>query len=401
MALAPLAFFGSEFSGVAQYEMGYVTAGLPIVQSPAPPSPNEVNVAQMGADDEMWVPPFASSAGPFVGGCHMQVTQTTSTPTQYPIQMLESKEKPHFALSLDDDTLSLHDAALAVKDTAVGVIAADTWHRIEFYWVRADSPDGEVVVLVDGVEVLSATGDFYNAGLGSGNAMLGFSGPSSGAGNPFTPYIDNGYVLGGATDINDCLGNFEVLHYQHLLDSATPDAGDDLDSGTWENCFDENEATEGYFNTQGKSGVVTFDTGAKAGPYGDSRLTGNIIAVSYCVRWSANLFITGNGMGVRYGVTPNGQPNTDNCTLQDLGTNEATETWYSGCIASGDQFPSVSDYLQLGMQVDTPGPFKSVNGRLLMGGACILHQIPATGSSLGLERCNARGTRRGITRGIF
>jgi len=165
------------------------------------------------------------------------------------------------------------------------------------------------------------------------------------------------YIYSGASSVADFIGPFGSLTYRHDEGKATPDIGDDLDSGTWANAAEIpfNDANYGEYTTAGDEGVVTTDYGGAAatpGPYEDGRIGQNdeILGASWLVRRSTATFI------FHYGKTPNDETGVDNTSETNLGSKAFTTNHLIVSEAAGD-VPTTDEYFQYGFEAAIPGGF--------------------------------------------
>lgn len=127
--------------------------------------------------------------------------------------------------------LRLVDAAgTTVVTTSSTPFAADgVFYFVEVRWQHSAS--GALDVHVDGVSEINETGvDLTDGGgIGADAAVYRLVGSSANQ-----PVFDDLYMYSGGTGTGDFLGDASVFRYQANTNSATPDAGNDLDQGVWQ-----------------------------------------------------------------------------------------------------------------------------------------------------------------------
>lgn len=177
--------------------------------------------------------------------------------------------------------LRLVDAAGAtVVTTSSTPFAADgVYYFVEVSWQHSAS--GAFDVHVDGVSEISETGvDLTDGGaIGPDAAVYQLVGD---VGQVNRPVFDDLYMYSGATGTGDFLGDASVFRYQANTNSATPDSGNDLDQGVWQDLGEtpvSSDATEPAYTGGALAGeVYTNDTQSgdnyRPGPSGDCKIEG-------------------------------------------------------------------------------------------------------------------------------
>lgn len=128
-----------------------------------------------------------------------------------------------------DGDLTLKDTAgSTVVTTTSTPIAKDTWYFFEIRWQHSDS--GSFDWHVDGVSVISETGVDTSRGgdISADNARYTF------VYHQTTGFIDSIYCKSGAAGTGDFLSAVEIFRYQANTNSVSPDNGNDLDAGVWQ-----------------------------------------------------------------------------------------------------------------------------------------------------------------------
>jgi len=255
----------------------------------------------------------------------------------------------HMFLSLSaSSNLSVWDADGNLSSLTTSGFVADTWHLIEVLLDRDNS--GNCTVWVDGTEKIDTADDFYN---GTDSTYLMWTGSLV----PNTPnpgcYLGSQYWYVGA-DSADRLGAFETLIYQSGEDSEEPDAGDDLDTGNWDDTgelpFDDSNGHRAIYLSPNMHGMVcTDDKAGYSGPYGDSRVNGagDIAGAAWVIRCMPEAV---NGT-LRYGKTAYNDTSTDHCTTMALLKDRA---YFNAHVVSdsGTYVPGIGDYFQIGFGSD-------------------------------------------------
>ena len=152
-----------------------------------------------------------------------------------------------------------------VANSSNNPVAVDTWYRIELWFGRGE--DHGAILHVNGVEEISVLNQDFDDGNG-GNMRLTLKGQGGTAaiGDPTTVYFASAYVLNGAADEDDFLGNYEVRSYSPdaqgltaLMDETGSLPGDNLDSGDWADASDDDTATSAKYTSTGVGGAVICD----------------------------------------------------------------------------------------------------------------------------------------------
>ena len=177
---------------------------------------------------------------------------------------------------------------LIVLDNAsneVGTITApftvNTWHYIEL-WHENTSGAGansDCEVFIDEISKITITNEDFDLG-----ATISFYRFTGGTTTNEDIYIDDFYTLFDTAQIStsaDVFGDFAVKGFQNTAEDAT-DQGDTLADGTWAlvsetpgNSGTSNDAS--YVDTGNLTGSTIMDEGSRAGPSGDSDVTGATI----------------------------------------------------------------------------------------------------------------------------
>jgi hypothetical protein len=186
-------------------------------------------------------------------------------------------------LATTGNLFRLVDANNSEVDTVANPFTVDTWHYIEVYFENVAS--GAANVFVDGTEVLTATAtDFLSTSAwnvqNDGRVRLRGHGTAT-----EDMWVDDLYVLSGATAKTDRLGiHAEVLGaYQNDTEDAT-DQGSTLSNGAWSDVGETpgTTAEADYVSSAAIGGYTICDEGNRAGPSGDA--PGTIKAAKYIAR---------------------------------------------------------------------------------------------------------------------
>jgi len=172
--------------------------------------------------------------------------------------------------------LRVNDANNTFVAGSTGVDVVDsTYHYIEFWF--QDSATGACEVFVDGTSVISSTGNDFNTGTAAADILL--YGTSATA-----VYFDDIYFISGASDSGACQGDAEVIQYRINNGALSPSesAGDSSDSGGWNNSaevpFSDTLQTV-YSSSAAESGGNGTTRTGEIGPYSDTNITGDIVAM--------------------------------------------------------------------------------------------------------------------------
>ncbi len=170
--------------------------------------------------------------------------------------------------------IELSDNSATVVITSTNAVGTSAYHFIEVYFEFVGT-NANAELFIDGVsEGTTSTGDF----LASGTSVDILRCLHDGSNNV---RFDDIYILSGAASAADRFGDFSVKTYQNTAEDAT-DQGDALADGTWalvsetpSNSGTSNDAS--YVDTGNLTGSTIMDEGDRAGPSGDSDVTGATI----------------------------------------------------------------------------------------------------------------------------
>jgi len=213
-----------------------------------------------------------------------------------------------------------------------------------------NSTSGDYEVFINNVSAISGTGMNFTARAGTdvpnGLHFEGF--------NDMDVTIDDVYVLTGATSSADRLGPIGIVPYRNADASATADAGNALNVGTWigvNRQYVSGPTTAEYTATNSGGSVDCNSTGnwvdsgrPQAGPFGDgANHSGAIVAMGGWWKVSRS----GGGGSAHYGLIGNSTDGTMQTQDFDPGT---TPTNYTFCTTNATYLPTSSDYLRNGFQ---------------------------------------------------
>jgi len=376
------------------------------VTSPAPPRPGHTYVAEFGSgsDAEAATALWPNADDKHAIACWIRFSNTSPSPNWAFATIRESKGVDHLYLWIaDGGILRLLDRkADTIGESSTGMLQPNTWHLIKLLYTHGDP--GAVIVYVDKAKVFDVSGEDFDAGGLTNDLQFYLDSQGGGGLSPCTMRTWGGYVRSGCSDITDFYPDtFELFGYQNRGASATPDIGQDLDAGQWNDCGEApfNDVNYGKYTGKGDKGVVTTDSsdgGMIPGPYGDPRIADDeyIVGATWLFRIEAPLMPIGNSIAVHYGKTPYGDPDVDNTSTESIG--KVTVPAYYLIVSEADaDVPKTGHYAQYGFSGDGAGG----HGRavtLFDAQVCILYCPP---SSVQLERGMARGVGRGNGRGIF
>ena len=216
-----------------------------------------------------WVSSGVTDAGSaYVFGFYFYFASLTNT-NQFRASVLDDAGATVLEVVLDaQEKFVLKDAAGSQLDISP-LKSTGQWYFIEVYaQINNGSADWEW--FIDDV----SEGSGSAADLTDGNA---FGSASSGINfddlAPVNSYVDNCYILSGATAATDRYGDFAVKTYQNTAEDAT-DQGEALADGTWalvgETPGNEGAANDAsYVDTGNLAGSTICDEGTRSGPSGD------------------------------------------------------------------------------------------------------------------------------------
>ena len=225
----------------------------------------------------------AASTADLIFGCALRMAEAAPTSDDYLFFLRDSSGGANNAiLAVEGDTVAdrgkvyLIDAAGATAISASAPFSSCSWHYVELYCVDADA--GSCEVFVDGSSVLSDSGDYLSIAR---TAVVGWGDNSAGSTNARD--FDDCYVnLDPSGDAADRLATSnqlpEVFAYQCARGATCTANGSALDVGTWDMAGDQpvNSAAGNVAEYTGTplAGEVEMDSGARAGPSGDSNIDG-------------------------------------------------------------------------------------------------------------------------------
>lgn len=241
--------------------------------------------------------------------------------------------------------LILVDANGTEIATVTDPFTVSTWHYVELRWRQVDT--GAVAdVFIDGVSVISVTGQDFTLSGGALTYVFFRPAPSG----PSVIFIDDIYMLSGATSTADFLGKFtEVVGPYNKTDGGATELGDALDVGTWalasEVPVDDANGARGDYTGTPRSGGMQTDSGTRSGPSGDLRIDGdaNIKAAKW-IWWLRRGGGGGTTHKVRYGNSADGM--TDR-TISPGGSFSA----FQKVSVAATEVPLSTEFFQIGMAV--------------------------------------------------
>ncbi len=203
-----------------------------------------------------------------------------------------------------DSDIRFVDANNTIIDADIAdPFTANEWHIIEVRWQHSET--GAFDAHIDGSSVISETGvDLSHGGtIGADDAFYRFEGA---VGADFL--VDDIYSFSGGTGTADFLGNPEIFRYQGCSgspgcdNSATPDTGDNLDQGVWQDLGEtplSSDATEPAYTGAALDGeIYTDDTQSgnnfRHGPHDDTNIDGTSNIKGAKLFW---VLRRGNGSG--------------------------------------------------------------------------------------------------------
>ena len=306
MALTLNNLTGFETGGL---EEASSTVGSPSVQSTVVRTGDYALQLPNGAANEYYWPLIG--AGTDAGNQRIvsfHVRFSTLTPVAEVVFFAATEPGGTFALRLVLETDG--DLRIVPNSGLAGIVSnpftVNIMHRIDILWDEVAS--GALVLWLDGAARVSMGGRDWLAAAAVDN--YSFRNATDG---PANIYFDDCYSLTGATSTAEFLGSGangqEVFRYQNQLASGTPNSGDALGTGTWDDVGQTpavetagNVAIYAASNVGGH--VFTDDTASglngRHGPHGDANIDGSIEGAMWWWR-----LLRGAGAGtthsVRYG----------------------------------------------------------------------------------------------------
>ena len=306
----------------------------------------------------------------------------TATPTVDDKSLLEAREAPGKEIfQLEFNTarkFRIKDAAGTLIATGSTVLSVDTYYLIEILFQH--SATGNFDLHIDGVSEFSETSMDLIDDTGIDHDISGyrFSGLDAG-----TVYVDDIYCYSGASSVSDFLGEHEIFRYQPSeTNSATPDVGNDLDQGVWQDLGEtpvSSDGTEPGYTTDAtaQSGVMYTDgtlsgNNFRPGPNGDSEIDGDSNIKGG--KWFARLK-RGNGSGTEH-YLKYGNDVDSISTTSDLLLSASFENHFIISTAAG-VVPLSTEHFAIGMADEAAGA-RDMFAEEMFG--FILH-IPAVGGT--------------------
>lgn len=292
MALALKNFVGFETGGLEEAKAA--SGNLNLVDSGVRTGDHSLempdNTGRYGVD-------FEGGLTEFVVGLAVKVTDIVPAGTARLLTVQHGAGDVFYLYMGSDGDLKLYNTAEATFYSAAWDWPDTDWHYVEVYF-KMHGTAGAFEVFVDGTPRISESSKDTLPETDADNVRLMGS-------NLWVPTYDDIYI-GAATAGADRLGDCEVFRYQANTNSATPDTGDALNTGVWQNCGQTpgagGEAV--YTGTPLTGAVYTDDTESgkyyRHGPHGDGNIDGTIEAGKWLHRLKR-----GNGGGTthykRYG----------------------------------------------------------------------------------------------------
>ena len=253
-----------------------------------------------------------------------------------------------------DGDFSLTDNTGGTIGTATTPFTNNVWHYIEVYFQH--SATASIEVFIDGTSVIGPATNQDLLGSGTFDTIRFFQ---QAANTTSDAYIDDVYLLSGATAASDRLGDAEVFGYQTGHATAT-DLGATLASGEWNDTADTPAFQEFDASAASLAGAVSSiartdmnDANARGqgpGPNGDSNIDGdsNIKGAKYIFNLKRSNG-SGTSMGYLYGNSGDGSTSSGNIESQ-LGT---SYTRFEEVSEAAGVVPLSSEYLQIGLEAGT------------------------------------------------
>ena len=243
-------------------------------------------------------------------------------------------------LTLSTSNSTLRDSA-SNTDSGSGVTGS-AWHFYEI-WFEASGTGNCTVYQNGNVLITSSNATDFD----TGNPVADLFIDNTGA----TPaYVDDIYFMSGATSADDRLGGCEIYSYRSSLNSASPDLGSTLNTGTWlaiQTVPFSGSVGATYDNVAVGGRVNTDDVGGSAGtggPYTDANITGEIIASKQVARLER-----GNGGGTEHFlIFTNSEANAIHRFSYELGLSTSPANYFHMAAVqqySGPNYPPGFNYV--------------------------------------------------------
>src|SRR3990167_173902 len=274
---------------------------------------------------------YATGFGIYIGN---------TTPAAVFSFLLSVKSDMRLRLDTNGDVLIVDRTQTTVVGTISAPFTNNTWHYVCVYYERSAS--GACKVWIDGALKISLAGkDFVGT---SGSSFFSYQTKQEAA---YNINYDDCYIYSNATETQAHI-NFGVYAYQNAKASATPDVGNNLNTGTWATMGETpvNDTNAGIYTGTPLSGVVDYDDGSKAGPNGDARLTGTLVGAKYV--WRAK---RGGGGATTHSLQYGN--NVDGATSTNTVINSAY-TIHNYMSVSASVVPLVTEYFRQGFGVSCP-----------------------------------------------
>ncbi len=334
----------------------------------------------------------------------------------------DSSSEWHWSIRYDKDgNLSLYDANQSLIATATGVIAAQNWYRVVAMFKWSDSSIFKLWWGVQGPNNHTLT--FDEAAMDTKNAATNdvgmvFVNQSSGLESNESCYVNYVFMTSDQTNWNDndltgtisnplfmgnpdndvTCGDWTVLGpYRSGIANATPDAGDNLATGNWDDA-EEIPGTDGSFikyviSTTGPdlSGVIYSDDGSIGGPSGDSDVDNQIVGAVWIGRGKRDI----NGARKPTWRFIYGKWDGSSLTTTDSGSKtDGSFTNYSFVEggASDVRVPADDEFIAMGLYGDHQ--LAGVGGAAYIADmyGCILHaETPPAAASIAVFRRRIEG----------
>ena len=272
MALTLNDFSGAETGGLEEV---FSVSGTPTASDVNPRS--GAYAYRFAAGDNIIFTPFtpiADAGSGYVCGASFNFDDVTPSANILFFRMREGVGNTFLRLELDTsgNVLLKNSPGTTIRTITTPFIAGINYF-VEVYFQHADPGDCEI--FINNVSQGTNSSDFT-----AGGTFDRFNPTNSGS-SATTFDMDDYYLLSGATAATDRYRNFKVKAFQNTAEDAT-DQGDTLADGTWA-LVSETPANEGtlndaqYQDTGNLTGSTIMDEGTRAGPSGDSDITGATI----------------------------------------------------------------------------------------------------------------------------
>lgn len=278
--------------------LGASTAGVTNVSSPTPWHSDETRVFML--DDVPGAQQIQSNitveSGDFLHTFIVQVDNVSAIPGggQQLLWLAQAGAAgaQHIAIKIADAIGGGADGEVTIYDKndvqlgpTLANLSADTWYAFFIYWQKSASADVQVIIVdLSTMAIVANESSVGRDTEGDVSASVTWSifGAAAAGATPYTVYAGTGYVMTDAADITDRKLARAIGPWQTVHNESAADEGDSLLSDTWDEIAETpaNGTNQANYQagTAAAGGSKACDGTARAGPSGDSRMVGDILA---------------------------------------------------------------------------------------------------------------------------